>query len=263
MWLIVPSLPAGVQPLQADEERAAPVGVEKRLQRPQLLAVSFDLLGCLLVALVVVLEARIDVLQSNLVAWVHPEPIDVFHVEPPSCLADSPRALGSASKPETTSNSSSSMPRLTQAMEGPLERLQQLVDVLVGALHRCQTARVLAREGFGARAKERDEEIFADERAQRRGAVAQDLGQVLGRPGPRDQLAPPVVVQRQQPLADGRIDRRGRGAVVEEVELRDFGRPWCVSPATRICPTSGAMAWTELGTAKRPISGRPASARRA
>ena len=41
------------------------------------------------------------------------------------------------------------------------------------------------------------------------------------------------------------------------------GRPWCVSPATRICPTSGAMAWTELGTGKRPISGSPASARRA
>jgi hypothetical protein len=55
---------------------------------------------------------------------------------------------------------------LAQTVECAVEILQQFVDVLVGAFHRRQAARVLAREGFGARPEERDEKIFADERAQ-------------------------------------------------------------------------------------------------
>jgi transposase len=99
---------------------------------------------------------------------------------------------------------------LAQTMKCPVEVLQQFVDVFVGALHRRQAARVLAREGFGARPEERDEKIFADERPQGRGAAAHDLGQVSRRPGKFGQLAPPAFVQRQQSLADGRIDRPGR-----------------------------------------------------
>jgi hypothetical protein len=55
---------------------------------------------------------------------------------------------------------------LAQTMKCPSDVFQQFVDVFVGALHRRQAARVLAREGFGARPEERDEKIFADERAQ-------------------------------------------------------------------------------------------------
>jgi hypothetical protein len=152
---------------------------------------------------------------------------------------------------------------LAQTMECPVEVLQQFVDVFVGALHRRQAARVLAREGFGARPEERDEKIFADERPQGRGAATHDLGQVSRRPGKFGQLASPVFVQRQQSLTDGRINRPGRGAVVEEVEFGDFTLAWRASLSTRICPTSGVMALTEFGTVKSPISGRPASARRA
>ena len=84
----------------------------------------------------------------------------------------------SASKPEITSKSSSSMPLWRNRWKVPWSCLQQFVDVLVGALHRRQAACVLARQGFGAGPEERDEEIFADERAQGRGAAAHDLGQV-------------------------------------------------------------------------------------
>jgi hypothetical protein len=37
---------------------------------------------------------------------------------------------------------------LAQTMECPVEVLQQFVDVFVGAFHRRQAARVLAREGL-------------------------------------------------------------------------------------------------------------------
>ena len=152
---------------------------------------------------------------------------------------------------------------LAQTMKCPVEVLQQFVDVFVGALHRRQAARVLASEGFGTRPEERDEKIFADERPQGRGAATHDLGQVSGRPGEFGQLASPGFVQRQQSLTDGLIDRPGSGAVVEEVKFGDFTLAWCASLSTRICPTSGVMALTEFGTVKSPISGRPASARRA
>jgi len=85
---------------------------------------------------------------------------------------------------------------LAQTMECPVEVLQQFIDVFVGALHRRQAARVLTREGFGARPEERDEKIFADERPQGRGAATHDLGQVSRRPGKFGQLASPVFVQR-------------------------------------------------------------------
>ena len=39
---------------------------------------------------------------------------------------------------------------LAQAMEGPVEIFQQIVDVHFGALHRREAARILARQGFGA-----------------------------------------------------------------------------------------------------------------
>ena len=111
---------------------------------------------------------------------------------------------------------------LAQTMKVPIEILQQFFDVLVGALHRCQAARVLTREGFGTRPEERDEKIFANERPEGRVAATHDLGQVPRRPGKFGQLASPVFVQRQQSLTDWCINRPGRGAVVEQVEFGDL-----------------------------------------
>ena len=61
----MPSLPPRVHPLQADQERALSIRVEQLLQIAQFLAVSLNLLGRVLVALVVVLEPRIDVLEFD------------------------------------------------------------------------------------------------------------------------------------------------------------------------------------------------------
>ena len=82
-----PVLAPRVHPLQADQEGAPPVGVEQLLQLAQLLPVLLDLLGRVLVALVVVLEPRIDVLELYFAAGCHSEPIDIFHLEPPTCDA--------------------------------------------------------------------------------------------------------------------------------------------------------------------------------
>ena len=121
---------------------------------------------------------------------------------------------------------------LAQTMECPVELLQQFIDVFVGALHRRQAGPVLAREGFGARPEERDEKIFADERPQGRGAATHELGQVSNPPGRFGQLASPAFVQRQQSLTDGRINRSGRGAVVEEVKFGDFTLVVCLFRST-------------------------------
>src|ERR1035438_4339273 len=76
-------------------------------------------------------------------------------------------------------------------MECPVERFQQFVDVLVGALHRRQPAGVFAGQGLGAGAEERDEKIAADEHPQGRGASTDDLGQVSRRPWNGGEVAPP------------------------------------------------------------------------
>ena len=49
-------------------------------------------------------------------------------------------------------------------MERPVDVLPQFIDVPIGAFHRRQAARILAREGFGASSKERDEKILDDQR---------------------------------------------------------------------------------------------------
>ena len=105
---------------------------------------------------------------------------------------------------------------LAQTVEGPVEILQQFVDVLLSPLHRREAAGVLARQGLRTGPEQRDEEVFADQRPQGRAAAADDLGQVSRGPGKPGQPAAPVVVQRQQALADGRIDRVGCVAVVEK-----------------------------------------------
>ena len=51
---------------------------------------------------------------------------------------------------------------LAQLVEGAVKLLQQVVDVLVGALHCRQAARVLAGQRFRASPEQRDEKIFAD-----------------------------------------------------------------------------------------------------
>jgi len=43
---------------------------------------------------------------------------------------------------------------LAQLMEGPVKLLEQIVDILIGALHCGQTARVFAGEGVGASPEE-------------------------------------------------------------------------------------------------------------
>jgi hypothetical protein len=90
----------------------------------------------------------------------------------------------------------------------------------VGALHCCQPARVLAGQGFGARPEERDEKIFADQCAQSLDAVAHDLGQVGGRPVNRGQIAPPLRIERQQPLANRFVERSRQRSVMEHPERR-------------------------------------------
>ena len=72
-----------VHPLQADQEGAPSIRVEQLLQFAQLFLVLLNLLGRFLVALVVVLEPRIDVLELYFAAGRHSEPIDIFHLDPP------------------------------------------------------------------------------------------------------------------------------------------------------------------------------------
>ena len=109
---------------------------------------------------------------------------------------------------------------LAQTMECPVEIVQQFVDVFFGALHGGQPARVLARERFGARPKQRDKKIFADECAQSRGAAAHDFGQGPARPADVGQTLLPLRVERQQPLADRLVERPGLRAVMEDIKPR-------------------------------------------
>ena len=81
-----PVLAPRVHPLQADQEGAPSIGVEQLLQFAQLFPVLLNLLGRVLVALVVVLEPRIDVLELDFAARRHSEPIDIFHLDPPICI---------------------------------------------------------------------------------------------------------------------------------------------------------------------------------
>ena len=78
-----PVLSPRVHPLQADQERALAIRVEQLLQLAEFFPVSLDLLGRVLVALMVVLEPRIDVLELDFGARRHSEPIEVFHFAPP------------------------------------------------------------------------------------------------------------------------------------------------------------------------------------
>ena len=52
---------------------------------------------------------------------------------------------------------------LMQSVKRAVEIFQQFVDVLIGAFHRCQAARIRACEGFGTRPEERDKKIAEDE----------------------------------------------------------------------------------------------------
>ena len=82
-----PVLAPRVHPLQADQEGAPSIRVEQLLQLAQLFPVLLNLLGRFLVALVVVLEPRIDVLELDFAAGRHSEPIDIFHLDPPTMHA--------------------------------------------------------------------------------------------------------------------------------------------------------------------------------
>jgi hypothetical protein len=83
-------------------------------------------------------------------------------------------------------------------MKGGVQRCEEIVNVLVGALHGGQTARVLACEGFGACAEERHEQILADERTQCILVTVKNLRQAFRGPGnTRERTAPPLV-QREE-----------------------------------------------------------------
>jgi len=100
-----------------------------------------------------------------------------------------------------------------------VERLQQVVDVFVGPLHRRQAARVFARKGLGA---SRKSEMKRYSRISARSVVVPPpmisgrllVGQgTLARPSPR-------CVERQQPLAHRLVECTGLRAVMEYIELR-------------------------------------------
>jgi hypothetical protein len=52
---------------------------------------------------------------------------------------------------------------LPKSMKCFFEVYQEFANVLIGTLHRRETARIFARKGFGTRAKERYEQIFANQ----------------------------------------------------------------------------------------------------
>ena len=113
---------------------------------------------------------------------------------------------------------------LAQTAELAVKRFEQFIDILLGALHRRQPARVLAGQGFGASAEERDEKIFADEGAERFAAVVgrPDFGEGFG--GPRDfgQALLPCGIERQEALAHRFVERARFRAIVKDVHTRVF-----------------------------------------
>ena len=86
---------------------------------------------------------------------------------------------------------------LAQPVKGSVERLQQVVDILIGALHGRETARIFARKGLRTGPEERNEKILANEGAQGRGVPADDFGQALVRPGNFGQTLRPGRVEGQ------------------------------------------------------------------
>ena len=112
---------------------------------------------------------------------------------------------------------------LAQTMECAVEVLQQVVDVLVGALHRRQAARVLAGESDSAQARKSETKRYSRMSARRVAVVCpMTSGRFPVGQGSPTQLPSPAFVEREQPLADGRIGRAGGRTVVEEVKLGDF-----------------------------------------
>ena len=107
---------------------------------------------------------------------------------------------------------------LPQAMEFAVKILKQVINIFVGAFHGSQAARIFAGEGFGAGPKERDEQIFANERAQGRGIAAYDFGKVFGWPADFDHALLPLGVEWQQALADRFVERTRLRTVMEDIK---------------------------------------------
>ncbi len=72
---------------------------------------------------------------------------------------------------------------LAKTVIGPIEALEQVVDVSVRTLHRGQPASVLAGQRLGAGPEERDEEILPNQRVERRGNTPEDIGPASVGPG--------------------------------------------------------------------------------
>ena len=67
-------------------------------------------------------------------------------------------------------------------MKSAMKCLLQFINVFVGAFHRCEAARVFAREGFSACPKERDEKVLSNKRAEGDRATAHNFRQEFGWP---------------------------------------------------------------------------------
>ena len=104
-------------------------------------------------------------------------------------------------------------------MESAIEFIEQVVNVFLSPLHRRQAAGVLARQRFNAGPEQRDEEIFAQKRVQRRLAARHNLRQVPGRPRQTCQRGVPRRIQRQQTLTDRFICGFGLWTMVKDIDL--------------------------------------------
>lgn len=107
---------------------------------------------------------------------------------------------------------------LALALKPAVKAGEQLVDVLVGTFHRRQAAGVLARQRLGASTEQGDEEMLADQCAQRHGAAAHHFGRVRRWPALRHQVRFPLRVKRQQALVPRVVEASWLRPVIEDVD---------------------------------------------
>src|ERR1700722_4750176 len=111
---------------------------------------------------------------------------------------------------------------LPNTMKGAIQIVENVFDVLLRALHRCQAAGIFTGEGFGARLEQKYEKVFAYESRERRHHTFDDLGQSLRWPRKCGDLALPRNIQGQQSFADRFVEGAGCGVIVKEIDLCDI-----------------------------------------
>ena len=125
------------------------------------------------------------------------------------------RAAVSASKPDITSNSSSSIDSWRTRWNLRFKIFQNPVDVFLRPLHGRKTAGVFAGKGFGAGLKQQNKEVSSDECANADLAPSMTSGNIFVGHGSGGKLVLPGEIQRQKSRADGFVDRSRFGVVVE------------------------------------------------